>query len=56
MTCIEKAENYECDDEPAKVCPNCGSEDVSIVSQEENGEIVCSADCCQECGYQWNVG
>ena len=42
--------------EIAKVCPECGSEDVTIMTQTENGEIVCAADVCQECGHQWNVG
>lgn len=39
-----------------KSCPECGSEEVSTVSQEENGEIVCAADSCMECNHQWNVG
>lgn len=44
------------DEQQPKVCPACGSEEVSTVSQEENGEIVCAADVCQECAHQWNVG
>lgn len=56
MACIENQENYAGQDEPVKVCPACGSEEVSIIKQEENGEIVCAADSCLECGHQWNVG
>ena len=44
------------DEQPPKVCPNCGSEEVATICQEENGEIVCAADVCQECAHQWNVG
>ena len=42
--------------EPAKVCPECNSDDVGVIKQTENGEVVCAADHCNWCGHQWNVG
>lgn len=57
--CTENGKNLTRPDEPVKgvtICPECGSEDVSIISQTENGEIVCAADFCQVCHHQWNVG
>lgn len=39
-----------------KGCPKCGSIDTTVMTQTDNGEVVCAADVCQVCGHQWNVG
>lgn len=37
-------------------CPSCGSEEVRQVYEYEGSERVASADKCNACGHQWNVG